>query len=239
MPINGEEMTLLEKTMQLIEKYGIRKILKAILIIGFFLYIIYNVNNFNTFIEKVINKSIDNAVQTELIAYGEKQKEEHDEAMEYRKIANEQIPKIIDDIMIRTNCDRVFIMEVHNGTKSISGLPFTYGNVTYEKDNTNIMAIADDYNNIVLSRFPFLLYIEENKTWSGTMDELMQLDKNLAMRLKSNNANYLFLVRLQGKSEMLGYLGITYCNHIPSDNQFINQELLIDAQSIVSLLDVE
>lgn len=238
MAVNGEEVTILEKMLMLIEKYGIKKIFKAFFVIGILLYVIYNIQNLNKIITKVITTSIDNAVQSELVSYDTKQKEAHDEAMTYRKYANEKIPQILDDIMIRTECSRVFIIEAHNGSQSVSGLPFTYGNMTYEKDK-DVIPIADDYSDIVLSRFPFLIYIEKNKAWSGTTDELMQIDRNLAFRLKSNNANYLFLVRLEGKNNMIGYLGVTFCDTMPKNVDKIKQELLIDAQSIVLLLDID
>lgn len=237
MGISEGEATLLEKAMLLIDRYGIMGVMKGIFVIALFLYVIYNMQNFNKIIESVINDSIDYTIKKELVEYTEHQKEEHDEAMEYRKIANEQIPKIMDDIMINTGCDRVFIMEVHNGTKSMSGLPFTYGNITYEKDRNGIQSIADDYINLVLSRFPFFIYIEKNKSWSGSISDLSRLDQNLALRMESNEAKYVSVVRLHGKDETLGYLGVTYSKHTPGNADSINHELLIDAQEIAILID--
>ena len=237
--MNNGNIGVLEKTVLLIEKYGVWKILRAIFIIGLFLYIIYNIQNLNSIIEKAIEKSVDNAVKSEFVTYNEEQQEQHDIMVNSRNDANAKMPDILKHIMYETDCDRVFVLEFHNGTNGMGGLPFLYGNITYELNAKGISSISDDYTNFLLSRFPFSLFLEENMVWSGTIDELSNIDENFAKRMQSNGANYLSIVQMKGASTEIGYVGITYCNdRVPVNKSNVDRELLIEAQSVVSLLDV-
>ena len=231
MSISGEQFGFLEKTILIIEKYGIWKIIQALLIIGVLVFVIYNASNMGTIVSQ--------AVKHQMVSYDEQQNDEHTAAMDMRRDVNVKMPEILQGIMNKTNADRVFVMELHNGSNNTSGLPFTFGEVTYEVEAPGIHAIGDDYNSFVLSRYSFPLYLERNHMWYGSIEELFEIDAKLAHKLASNDVTYFAVARLNGISGVLGYMGISYCNNtIPAAETVLSKMVTADTQKVTSLLDM-
>ena len=131
MALEGEQLGFLEKALKLIEKYGLFKIFKALCVIALFVYVMCNGA---TIVENIVEKVTKETLRDENV---EKDRM-HDIAMERRQ----EIKPLIDNILMSTlnqlNADRVFIIEMHNGTNNTSGLPFLYGEMTYETVADNI-----------------------------------------------------------------------------------------------------
>lgn len=200
----GGQLTILEKVIELIEKHGLLRIFTAIFVIMAFFFVIYNSQNVNKIVDMVLKK----------------QKVEHSEALEYRKKISHEIELILTKLLLDTGADRAFIIEMHNGNSNVSGLPFYYGEMTYEKVTSRTYHIDEDYSNLNLSRFPFIYYLEERNSWFGSIEDLSKIDERLSMRLKSNDVSYAFFESIQGIDTPIGFIGITYCNgHIPDINK--------------------
>lgn len=224
MPLNGEQISFLERTINLIEKHGLVRIFKAIFVLMAFFFVLYNGQNVSKLVENVIKKH----------------EIEHSAALEYRKKINPEIEMILNELLINTGANRAFVMEMHNGTSNISGLPFYYGEMTYEKVTPNVSHVDEDYKNINLSRFSFIYYLDEHHSWHGTIDDLGSIDNKLSMRMKSNDANYGIFVCIHGIEKAIGFLGITYCNGSlpPNLNKAIGN-VNIASQKLSSLLDMK
>lgn len=209
-----------------IKKHGIFRIIESIAFIGLGLYLIYNVSN----IPDIINDVFRHKTEQTII--------EHDAAIEARHAIRPEIDDINKRTLSYLNADRVFIMELHNGTNNTSGLPFIYGEMTYEDAKNGIHHIDEDYSSINLSRFDFPLYLKNNRIFCGTIDELAKVDDKLAMRMKSNDATYIAIITMHGILNELGYFGITYCNgNKPADKETIIQHLTLCSQKLSILLD--
>lgn len=226
--IKDEHLNLLEKVTQLITNYGFWKILQALIVIAVFIIVSYSAINLGPIMKTMLD--IHDTEKTEL----------HDVALEKRRAIQPQISEMLSDALVKLNADRVWVIEFHNGTNNASGLPFNYGNMTYEKVAADITYVADDYNDVSLSRFTFPLYMEENHSWYGTIDELAELDDRLAKRMSSNDVTYLAMVQLNGVRTEIGYVGVTYCNgKEPASYEKISDTLMRLSQKLAILLDVD
>lgn len=221
-----EQVGVIEKTIKIINKYGIFKIVEALIVIGAFLYLVHNVSNIPQIVDNVFKN------RTERVQY------EHDVALETRR----NIKPEVDDILRRTisqlNADRIFVMELHNGTNNTAGLPFIYGEMTYEEVKTGVHHVDEDYISINLSRFDFPLYLRRNRVFCGTIDELKKIDDKLAMRMSANGVTYFAIMSMHGITNELGYFGVSYCgNSKPAALENILEQLTICSQKLAILLD--
>lgn len=224
MSLGNEQLSFLEKAINIVEKHGVFKILKTALVLIVFFFAIYNGYNVNNIIDKVIIKK----------------ENEHNIALKYRQNINPEIDRILGEILINTGGNRVFILEMHNGTNNTSGLPFFYGEMTYEKVTPNIAHIDDDYKNINLSRFSFSSYMNTHHSWHGYIEELEKIDNKLSSKMKENNVNYFILSCIHGVNNAIGFVGVTYCDsNEPFDvNRGIGY-VNLSAQKLSKLLDMK
>ena len=231
MALEGEQLGFLEKTVKLIEKYGLFRIFKALCVIALFIYIM---TNGATFIGGIVERVTRATIKNESI----EKVRQHDIALKKRQFIKPQIDSLLRVTLYDLNADRAFIMEMHNGTNNVSGLPFLYGEMTYENVSEGITHIEDDYTNINLSRFSFPTYLEKEHIWIGSIEELAKIDSKLAQRLTSNDVTYLAIAHIQGIKNELGFFGITYCNgKVPKSEHEILQIMLKKTQILSTLLD--
>lgn len=223
---NMEQLGVLERIIKLMDKYGMWKIFQALLVLAGFLYIMYNVQNLPEIVSSAFTR------QTEI------SKEQHDAAVEIRRSIKPDIDRLLKAALDNMNADRAFIMEMHNGTNNVAGLPFIYGEMTYEEVRDHITHVDEDYTSVNLSRFNFPMYLEKNHMWNGSIDEMEEIDSKLASRLTSNDVTYIAIIGLHGVNHELGYFGFTFCNgkNQPSEKE-IEKCLVSTAQKLSILLD--
>lgn len=230
MPLDGEQLGFLEKVIKIINKYGIFKVFQALCVIGIFVYLMYNAHN--------VGQAVQNIVRTEIENHNTKVEQEHNDALIVRQKIKPKIDSTLKEALTRLDADRVFIMEMHNGNNNTSGLPFLYGEMTYEQVRSGISHIDDDYINLNLSRFTFPLYLEREHLWQGTTEDLSKIDEKLSKRLMSNEVTYLAITQIHGFSNIIGYFGVSYCNHKePKDKKQIMAQLTITTQQLSIMLD--
>ena len=220
------EIGLLERTVKLIRKYGIWKVVQGILVMCTILYIVYNISNLDTVFRKVFNERT-----TEARYY-------HDKASEYRVKIKPEIDNILKSMLADYGADRAFIMEMHNGTNSAAGLPFIYAEMTYEEVRSGYHHVDGGYAQLNLSRFDIPVYLKENKMWYGTTEQLKVVDEKFAYRVFSDGVSYIAMIAINGYRTELGLLGVSYCDgHLPYDEKAMIKGLTSDVQRISLLLD--
>jgi hypothetical protein len=228
MNTDGEQLNILEKTMKIIEEYGIWKTIRGLLVVAVFLFIVSSAPSF-------FDRVIADAIEKQSV----EQAEEHNAALEIRQQAKPAIDGILNDALLYLNADRVFIIEMHNGTNNTAGLPFLYGEMTYENAAEGILHVDDDYSRINLSRFNFCFYLQKERIWVGSIDELAKLDEKLAKRVSSNDVTYLAVTQIVGANSELGYFGVSYCNNNEHKSaKEIKQYIYTASQKLASLLDM-
>lgn len=220
-----KQVSAFGKLMELIEKHGWIKTTLTFIVYGAAMYFI------TTF---AINDGFHIITQKNNV----EQQEIHDEAMSQRIDAAPKINEIMNVIIKDLHCDRVFVLEMHNGTNNTSGLPFVYAEMTYSQCADGIEYIDDDYSSLNMSRFTLPYYLFEHGDWVGTTSDLMEIDRKIAVRMISNGAEYMGIVTLQGADRELGFFGVSYnFGSTPMDKGIILRRLYADAQKISVLID--
>lgn len=228
MALEGEQIGFVEKTIKMIEKYGLWKVIRAVILILLFFFGMYYV--------QVAATRVGTKQGNEQIT--EENATEHEEQMSIRKNIQPQIENILMETLLKTGADRAWVIELHNGSSNTAGLPFVHCTMTYEVDKDSIESIDEDYQNLSLSRFKFPLYLHKNKIWYGTIEEFIQVDKKLANRLAVNGVSYMVISTIETTTNELGYFGFTYCNgNMPSDKNIMAMEITSSIQKLSKLLD--
>jgi hypothetical protein len=216
----------LERTVNMIKKYGIWKVIQGLVVVCSFVYIIYNIAN----LDKIFKSAF-----TERATFAQQQ---HDKAVEYRNEIKPEISRILKNAIVQSGSDRAFIVEMHNGTNNTAGLPFIYGEMTYEEVREGYSHVGDGYLSMNLSRYDFPLYIEKNKMWCGTSEELIKVDDKFAHRVMADGVTYIGMIAINGYYNELGLFGLTYCDgHVPPEGVDLEKLLISDVQKLSMLLD--
>lgn len=228
-PIEDKELSLFEKVINMIDRYGLFRIFKALCVLLSFAIVWYTAGNLDKIIDKVAT------IQEE------RMRSEHSAALEFRMKIKPQVDNILKNSLASLKADRAFVVEMHNGNNNSSGLPFLYGEMTYEIARDGVDDIDGQYTNVNLSRIPLSLYLERNKYWVGSIDELAKIDKKLSARCFSNDMQYLGIVTIYGINNEIGYYGVSYTSMSgkakPSRDDIL-RSLLISSQKLSALLDL-
>ena len=182
-------LSFFERAVQVVDKYGSWKVFQAIIYLGLFLFIIFYI--------PAITKATVERVTTESINSADKDKEtRHLENLELRKEMQPQIYAILGTFLEKTRADRAFIVELHNGSNNLNGVPFLHGSVTYDKSREGLEPIDEDYQNLSLSRFSMSTYLHANYNYIGSVEKLSTIDKKLSAKLVSNDVKYVAVMTL-------------------------------------------
>lgn len=190
----GTYLSWLQDMLKIIDQYGAVKIFKALFILLISSYFIYITFNPEIIIEKYVKFKT----------------EQHDNAIAYRMKNDALIRMHLKELLLEADADRAFIIELHNGTNNNSGLPFYYGDMTYEEVVTGVSHIDEDYHDFSLQRFPFFGQLFNDGSWYGHIDSLEVIDKKLALRLKSNGSCEIGAVIIYGREKEIGFIGISF-----------------------------
>ena len=223
-------LSFFEKTVQVVDRYGSWKVFQAIIYLGLFLFIIFYI--------PAITKATVERVTTESINSADKDKEtKHLENLELRKEMQPQIYAILGTFLEKTRADRAFIVELHNGSNNLNGVPFLHGSVTYDKSREGLEPIDEDYQNLSLSRFSMSTYLHANYNYIGSVEKLSTIDKKLATKLVSNDVKYVAVMTLHNGTNEWGWFGLIYNREtdIPSEKDILN-EMMVTSQSITKTL---
>lgn len=203
---------LLEKFVAMVDKYGIKKIIKGLGVFVFASYIIFFALNPRYLFEK----------------YNDYITKRHNEQLTERMAVVESLNNEIDRIKNKLDADRVFIIEFHNSVKSIEGFPFAFGSMNFETCSDGIMYVSDEYNGFNLSKYKLIPYIYKNNIFMGNVEDIKEIDNRLYLKFLSNDVHKIYLIKIEGMSMPTGILGVTYC-----------EEKNIDEQHIMSVLRQE
>ena len=75
-----------------------------------------------------------------------------------------------------------------------------------------------EYRNVRLSHYPLASYIFNNNFWFGSIDELKEIDEELALRLQKEDVMYFGMMMMYGEYNPLGTIGLVYSDeyHVPT-----------------------
>ena len=161
----------------------------------------------------------------------------HDDLMKYRFAIGPMISNTLKDLIITTGASRASLIEMHNGTNSLSGIPFVYGDMVYEETDKDVVYTMDEYKDFNLSRYPFIVLHYYEGSWFGSVEDIKNIDKMLYSRMSFFGTKYFGFMTINGLNGPIGFLTISFKDdEIPSTKKIIT-ELGIASQKITALLE--
>jgi len=153
-------------------------------------------------------------------------------------------PQIMDNLnrMLYTlNADRTFVIELHNGKRNATKMPFKFYDMTYEEVNDErcIPYISDYYTEVMVSHYKLPYWLADHGVFIGSVDDLAEIDGRFASNLEKDGGKYLGIMLLKNKKTNLGFIGVAYDNekYIKSPEE-IKEKLNLYAHIITPLLDL-
>ena len=213
-------ITWLERGLKLIKEYGVGRIIIGALLIAvlsvFFWFIFNPTKAFEV--------------------YDEWKKRQHDTLMELRIENAPKIQRSIENLTFKVGASRTLILELHNGTENVNGIPYTKCSATYEALNIGPHPVASYYQSQNLSLMPFITHLFDHGYWCGNTDDLTSIDKALAFKLKSNGTEHFTACVIEGIDKPLAILIVSFdkipdahhdCSNIRENIRHVAMELSV------------
>lgn len=210
----------LEKGLKLFKEYGITRVLSGALLIAvlsIFFFFVFNPDKAFEF-------------------YDGWKSRQHDYLMELRMDNAPKIQSLVDKLTYKIDATRVIVLELHNGNTGNGGLPFTKCSATFEGLNVGAHPIADQYQNTNLSLMPFSSHLFECGYWCGNTEELLNLDRGLYYKMKSNKTEHFSACVIEGIDKPLAIMFVSFdkipaethnCNEVRENMRHVAMELAV------------
>lgn len=211
----------LDKTLQIVEKYKLKTIFKGVFIILLIAAVVGFISNPTWVFEKI----------------EEAKQKEHIEQLVKRTENNYKIQSTIERLMYKTNASRCVIISLHNGLNDINNIPYLRGSAIYECMDDNVIPVSEQYQNVMLSLFPFTNYLYFNDYWCGDLTELKKMDKSLYHRLAANDTSHFCAMTIEGKDKPIAFIFLTYTYDVEHSCVDVKKEVQHTALELSYLLD--
>lgn len=214
----------LEKGMKLFKEYGITRVLSSsllIAVISIFFFFVFNPSKVFEF-------------------YDEWKTRQHDRLMELRMDNTPKIQSLVDKLTYKVDASRVIVLELHNGNTGSGGFPFTKCSATFEGLNIGVHPVSDQYQNTNLSLMPFASYIFDCGYWCGNTDDIVNIDKGLYYKMKSNKTEHFAACVIEGIDKPLAFLFVSF-DVLPDDHDcnLVRENIRHVAMELAILMEVE
>lgn len=209
---------------KLISEHGMFKMLQALALIVITVFFIMFANAMNN--EEIIEKYL--IAETDI----------HTEGTNIRTEISPKVNNSMLKLMYELEADRVSVLEMHNGKENPTSLPFIYCDMTYEHTRDKIPYISEEYEDLNMAKFTFPYYLYEHKIFIGSLEEIYEIDKRLAMRLELNNTKYIGIIIVRG-SEDIGFLMVSYMEKPEITDEKIHDCLIYYVQEVGAYLDYD
>lgn len=224
----NDVLSWIEKGLKLVKDYGITRILTVSLLIALlssFFYFIFNP-------EKAFE------------IYENWKKKRHDSLIELRMENAPKIQSLIDKLTYKVDATRCMILELHNGTEGNGGLPFTKCTATYESLKRGASPVSQYYQSQNMSLIPFTTFIVKNRYWCGNTNDMIDIDRGLYHKMKSNGTEHFAVCIIDGIDKPLAFLIVSFdkepdnkhdCVHVRESIKSISLEiaLYLEVQKIL------
>lgn len=166
------------------------------------------------------------------------QTEQHDQRFFQRMEMSRTIKFRLDNMYREvTDVDRIYIIEFHNGSSNLADLPFCRGTMTYEyfdESRNDICGMKDNWGNINLGNF-FNTVCAETR-WSGSVDDVREIDVQFYHKLMVNDIKNLAMVTLYNPyGKPIGVMGIgTGSKKVSKETNDKNMRVLLKYSQSIS-----
>lgn len=211
----------LQKILNLQNKYGFFSIIKGLFLIFLAGYVIFFALNPKYLLERMTR------IQTE----------QHEHLVQSRLSADSDIRLILSKTMSKTNADRAWLIEFHNGNKNLTtGLPFLFGSMRIEETRDSILNVDEDYADFSLSKYKLISNVIEEGYFYGNIEKVRNIDKRLYYKFQSNDIHEVALLTLYDREKPIGIIGLSFCNNKTMEQQLVGRYIRSSGIKIATLL---
>lgn len=194
-------LSWIDRALQIVDKYKFKTIFKAIGVIFLIAVVVGFINNPTWIFEQ----------------YEEYKKKEHSERVELAMKNSQLIQYEMDALRMKTNASRVVLLTFHNQKQTLSGVPYIYLTAQNESVDYGVTPVAEKYEVVKCSLYPFVNYIIQNEYFAGDIESLASIDKAIAYRMMGNDVTHCSIMNIEGES-LLGVLVVTYTDDCENHN---------------------
>ena len=214
---------VLERALNVVEKYKIRTVFKGCFIILLIAGLIGFLNNPTWIFEK----------------YKEWADEQHQTEMDMRSVNNDKIQHLIEKELYKLDAKRVMVLELHNGNIGAGGLPFNKCTATFEYMDDDVYPIAQQYQEQQLSLVPFAYKLFKEGYWCGDVEDLESIDRALYHKMASNGTKHFAASVVRGVDKPIALIFVSFADIDDQHNcQFIKEEIHKMSLDIALLLEL-
>lgn len=222
----SEIVSAYNKTLDIIDKYGLNKIIEIVSIV----------------LIMIIGNGLLNEFQFPklLVNYQNEQMSQHENASNERAEIDPIIQQTLLQQIVNLKCDRAFILEMHNGNNNPTGLPFRYCEMNYEEISDSVEEVSDQYRQINMSRYPLFSYLNDKHVLLCSIDDLCKIDKKFAKQMKNDGIKYVAFKVLMANTTPIGILGFSFCKNVNLSDKMkekIYSSLIMSGDKFSDLLD--
>lgn len=164
---------------------------------------------------------------------------DHGSSEDYRDKISPIIRYLMNKTMLKLDANRSFVLEGHNGSASLSNLSFLYMDITYLETNVQNDWISFDYRNLSTSIFPCFHYISREGGFTGSIEELSNIDNKITHIISGNGTKYMSVVSLNNaQNKCIGAIAITWMDKPIMDLKDIERETEHLAEKLERILTV-
>ena len=126
------------------------------------------------------------------------QSEQHMELIDKRVQNTPYINTYLDALRVEAGVafNRAYIFEFHNGSNSVAGLPFYWGDMTYESTDKDVPGVRDNWNSVSLTRYNFIIQFFREGYFIGSIQDIERIDTKFAHKLSEDDITYLAMLSI-------------------------------------------
>ena len=213
--------TWIQKILHLEKKYGFFSIVKGLLLILLGGYVVFFTLNPEYLLERITQVH----------------EEQRDKWVKSRLSADTDIRLILSKVMNKTNADRAWLIEFHNGNKNLTtGMPFLFGSMRIEEVRDSVMNVDEDYADFSLSKYKLVSEVIDNGYFYGSIEDVKNIDKRLYYKFKANDLNEIALLTIYDGEKPAGIIGLSFCNKKNMDKLQVGRYIRSGGIKIATLL---
>ena len=191
------------------------------------------------------SKTVGKVLDSVLTEKSGKDKQSHDNRMNYRKGISKVIRTKMKDLLNRYNADRIFILEFHNCKENVVGMPFYWVDMTYEEIAKGVKSIQPAWREQEASQLDPI--IDDMEKFGGfkiyTTEDIEAIQESSSILYRKlridRGVHEAIISALYSRDNILiGLLVLEY-----EDGVFIpievldDEDIIAEANSIATLLD--
>ena len=164
---------------------------------------------------------------------------DHVDSEAYRDKISPIIRYLMNKTMLKLDANRSFMLEGHNGSASFTNLSFLYMDITYLETNVANDWISFDYRNLSTSLFPCFHYLSKEGVFTGSVEELNNIDNKISHIIRGNGTKYLCVVSLNNpQNKCIGAIAVTWMEKPLMQFKDIEKEVTHLAEKLERILSV-